>query len=395
MVWDWPSQKNRPPRPQIQSPETSRKDKANGSPHSKSHIRLRLVLGETLAAGCPPAKQGRVLSPLHRATAAACLLIATSLIAAEPPPPWAYGFKQPPPPGTAQVPPGKAAPPSTDPTRHGLPGTDRTFTRAEILEIFAPADYFPNEHPTPPDIVARGKPPVVWACARCHYHNGQGRPENAGLAGLPVDYFIGQMQAFRDGERRSTDPRKPNTPMMIEFAQGMTDDEIRAAAEYYGALKFAPWIRVVETDRAPQTTLSAGLFLPLPGGGDEPLGERIIEVPEDAEAVEIQRSPHVGFIAYVPPGSIKRGEELVTTGAGKTVACAACHGPELKGMALPNVGTMPALAGRSPSYLVRQLFDIQNGQRHGPRVELMKPVVAHLTSADMLAIAAYLASLAP
>lgn len=342
---------------------------------------------------CPIVVQP-VPSPLHRAFAAACLALATLAAAAEPPP-WAYGFKEPPAPGTAQVPPGKAPLPSPDPTRHGLPGTDRAFTRAEITNIFAPADYFPDEHPAAPDIVARGKPPVVWACARCHYHNGQGRPENAGIAGLPVDYFIDQMKAFRDSNRRSADPRKPNTPMMIEFAQGMTDEEIRAAAEYYGALKFTPWIRVVETDRAPQTTVSAGMFLQLPGGGDEPLGERIIEVPEIAEAVEIQRSPHVGFIAYAPIGSVKRGEELVTTGGGKTVACAACHGPDLKGMTLPNVGTMPALAGRSPSYLVRQLFDIQNGQRHGPRVELMKPVVANLTTADMLAIAAYLASRTP
>jgi cytochrome c553 len=64
-------------------------------------------------------------------------------------------------------------------------------------------------------------------------------------------------------------------------------------------------------------------------------------------------------------GSIKRGEELITTGGGKTLACAACHGPDLKGMTLPEVGAMPGLAGRSPSYLVRQMFDIKTGQRHG------------------------------
>jgi cytochrome c553 len=210
-----------------------------------------------------------------------------------------------------------------------------------------------------------------------------------------VDYFIAQMQAFRNGDRQSADPRKPNTPMMIEFARGMTDAEIRAAAEYYAAQPWRPWIRVVETERVPQTTISAGMYLQVPGGSDELLGHRIIEVPVDPESVEIQRSPQVGFIAYAPVGSIKRGEALVTTGAGKTVACAACHGPELKGMPLPNVGTMPGLAGRSPSYVVRQLFDIQHGHRRGLHVELMKPVVANLTTDDMLAIAAYLASLRP
>ena len=74
-----------------------------------------------------------------------------TLAAVEPPPPWAYGFKEPPPPGTQQVPPGKAASPSTDPVKYGLPGTDRQFTRAEIMTIFSPADYFPDEHPTPPE----------------------------------------------------------------------------------------------------------------------------------------------------------------------------------------------------------------------------------------------------
>jgi cytochrome c553 len=64
-------------------------------------------------------------------------------------------------------------------------------------------------------------------------------------------------------------------------------------------------------------------------------------------------------------------------------------------MTLPEVGVMPGLAGRSPSYLMRQLVDIKNGQRHGKRLELMKPVVVNLATDDMLAIVAYLASRTP
>ena len=56
---------------------------------------------------------------------------------------------------------------------------------------------------------------------------------------------------------------------------------------------------------------------------------------------------------------------------------------------------MPGLAGRSPSYLVRQMFDMQQGFRKGTWTELMKPVVANLTADDMLNIVAYTASLAP
>jgi cytochrome c553 len=315
--------------------------------------------------------------------------------AAEPPPPWAYGFKEPPPPGTPQSPPAGAGPTSTDPTPYGLPGTDRKFTLAQIRDIFAPADYFPGDHPAPPAIVSQGHAPAVWACARCHYYNGKGRPENAGISGLPVDYFVEQMLAFRNGERLSSDPRKANTPLMVEFAKAMSDGEIRAVAEYFGSMKWTPWIRVVETARVPRTTISAGMYLQDPQGGDEPIGNRIVEVPVDADAVEIQRNPRVGFIAYAPIGSVKRGEALVATGAGRTLPCAACHGPDLKGQTLAGFGSMPGLAGRSPSYLVRQMFDIKSGRRAGQRLELMKPVVAALDSDDMRDIAAYLASRKP
>lgn len=326
---------------------------------------------------------------------AAGLLVTNSLALAETPPPWAYGFADAVPANWSPPhDPAPAAPaPPPDPTTYTLPGSKLKFTRAQITDIFGPADFYPDDHAVPPSIVSHGKPPVVWACARCHYANGKGRPENAGIAALPVEYFIEQLQAFRAGDRRSSDPRKPNTKMMADFAQGMTDEEIRDAAVYYGAMKRTPWIRVVETERVPQTTISAGMFLQVPNGGDEPIGGRIIEVPEDANAVEITRSTRAGFIAYVPIGSVKRGEILVTTGGEKTVACATCHGSDLEGLAVSANGPVPGLAGRSPSYLVRQLFDMKTGQRRGTRVELMKPVVANLTTDDLRDIAAYLASL--
>jgi cytochrome c553 len=78
------------------------------------------------------------------------------------------------------------------------------------------------------------------------------------------------------------------------------------------------------------------------------------------------------------------------TGANKTTQCAVCHGPDLAGM-----GPVPGLAGRSPSYMVRQLYDMQEGTRKGLWTSLMKPVVAKLDNDDMIAIAAYLASRKP
>jgi cytochrome c553 len=142
------------------------------------------------------------------------------------------------------------------------------------------------------------------------------------------------------------------------------------------------------------------MFLPIETEHSELLGARIIEVPENVEATELLRDPHLGFIAYVPIGSVKKGEVLVTTGgativegkpvAGKTLACATCHGPDLKGLA-----EVPGIAGRSPSYLARQLYDMQQGTRKAPLSLLMRPVVANLTNDDLVAIAAYLTSLVP
>jgi cytochrome c553 len=130
--------------------------------------------------------------------------------------------------------------------------------------------------------------------------------------------------------------------------------------------------------------------LPLPSGGTEPLGNRIITLPEDPARVE-ERDPHSGFIAYVPPGSLKRGEELVRDGgAGKTVACAICHGEGLKGL-----GDVPRLAGIHPIYIVRQLFDFQVGANASSAGAQMKKVVEKLSEDDMIAIAAYAASLKP
>jgi cytochrome c553 len=123
----------------------------------------------------------------------------------------------------------------------------------------------------------------------------------------------------------------------------------------------------------------------------EPIGMRIIEVPENVEQTLVYRNPRSGFIAYAPTGSIKKGQALVTSGGnGKTVRCATCHGADLKG-----IGPVPSIAGRSPSYVARQLYDFQSGARKGPWADLMKEAVAKLTEEDFVNITAYTASLAP
>jgi cytochrome c553 len=316
------------------------------------------------------------------------ILALTPAFAADGPPAWAYGFPQP---GAAPAPaqPGGRGgqPPDTAPKR--LAGSDLEFTPAQIRDGFGPADWFPGDHPKMPEIVAHGRRPDVRACALCHYPNGKGRAENAPIAGYPASYFIQQMNDFKNGLRKSAEPRKGNTNIMIAIAKAMTDEEIKATAEYFGSMPWTPWIKVVETETVPKTRISAGLFIPLEGAEKEPIGKRIIEVPENVELSEVYRSPRSGFVAYAPPGSIKKGEALASSNS-KTVACAGCHGADLKGL-----GPVPGLAGRSPSYLVRQMYDMQAGARKGPWTPLMTKVVAQLTEEDMLALAAYAASLKP
>ena len=320
----------------------------------------------------------------------ACTFTAGVSVAADGPPGWAYGIPPgAPPPGTPPPAPAPQAAPDTS-LKH-LSGSTAEFTRAQISDAFGPADWFPGDHPSMPDVVAHGRKPDVRACSLCHYPNGKGRPENAGVAGLPNSYFIQQMNDFRNGNRKSAEPRKANTNIMIAIAKGMNEDEIKAAAEYFGSMKWTPWMKVVESSTVPKTRIQGGMYLRLEGNETEPLGQRIIETPENVEGTEVLRDARSGFMVYVPMGSVKKGEALATTGgSGKTTQCAVCHGPDLRGL-----GPVPGIAGRSPSYMVRQLYDMQQGIRKGVWSDLMKPVVSKLTEEDLLNIAAYTASLKP
>jgi cytochrome c553 len=323
---------------------------------------------------------------------------------------WAYGVTTPPAPGDKAIPqalPSRALNPKQDPFEQTRPrrveGSNATYSRLEIRDLGNVIDWFPGDHPPMSHIIRHGPAslgPAARGCGSCHLPNGKGRPENAPVTDLPVTYFIRQMLECRDGLRVSSDPRKPNTPTMTILAKGMTDEEIKTSAEYFAAMKWTPWTRVIETDRVPKTRIAGNLFLVTGAARSEPIAGRIIEVPEDEEQSEVLRNPRSGFIAYVPVGSIKRGENLVTTGGlslvdgkiipGKTVICATCHGPDLRGLA-----DVPGIAGRSPSYLVRQLYDLQTGARKGTSAPLMQPVVANLTGDDLVAIAAYVTSLVP
>lgn len=264
---------------------------------------------------------------------------------------WAYGF-------TSVANAGDKAQPQALPTSKPRPGEDLaeqtrprqaagsagSYSLVQIRDLHNVIDWFPSDHPAMTDLILHGPAAMGEAgrgCGSCHLPNGRGRPEHAPVAGLPSAYFVRQIQDFRDGLRRSADPRKPNVNTMIELAMALSDAEVREGARYFGSI-----------------------------------------------------SP------YVPPGSLRRGKELVATGGmkivggrivqGRTTACGTCHGLNLTGVVDADV---PPIAGRSPSYLVLQMWDIQQGTRNGAQVQLMKLVLANLTTDDLTAIASYVATM--
>ena len=264
-----------------------------------------------------------------------------------------------------------------------VPGSSKAYSQDQIDDLANPPDWFPEEHPPMPKVVAHGAGGDTLGCASCHLGSGLGHPESANLAGMSAAYIERQISDFKAHLRMGE--------AMNDIARDLTDEDARQAAEWFASLKPKVWQPVVETDRVPKTYINIHLMrMPLPGAGDEPIGERIIELPQDIARAE-SRDPHSGFIAYVPKGSIEKGKALVTTGGeGKTIQCAICHGPALGGL-----GEVPMIAGHSPMYIFRQLYYFKDGSRHGSMGALMKGVVAQMTQEDMLDIAAYVASLPP
>ena len=285
-------------------------------------------------------------------------------------PAWAFPVIQ------AQLPPEAPGPKQIE-------GSTKSYTPGQIDDLLNPPDWFPEAHKPAPSIVQKGHGGAL-ACGACHLMSGFGHPESADLTGFTADYFIQQMADFKAGVRK-------DYARMNGIAKELSDQEIREAAEWFAALPRGKWVRVVEAAMVPKTFVGQGRmrFVDPKQTGMEPIGSRIIMLPEDQEKARL-RDPRSGFVAYVPPGSLSKGRALANGGGGKTVACNICHGDGLKGLA-----NVPRLAGNHPIYIARQLHLFKEGDRTGPDSALMKKPVMNLTDADILNLSAYIASLPP
>jgi cytochrome c553 len=299
--------------------------------------------------------------------------------AQEAPPAWAY-----------PVAPKDYVPPADDGSKRHVPGSSAGFTLTEIRDLFFALDWFPDAHPPMPQVVAVGRKPDLRPCGVCHRPEGVGGPENASLAGLPEDYILRQIDDYRSGARSTAVKERAHVFRMIAGLKGLSEAEIKQAAAYFAALRL-PWrIKVLEADSVPTSYVPAWYFTPKNDGQTEKLGERILEMPDDEEAF-VDRDSRVTFTAYVPRGSIARGAALVAGQEAERIpACATCHGEGLRGM-----GSIPPLAGRSPTMIFRQLWEFKTGSRNGQLAAPMQANVANMTQSDMIAVAAHIAALPP
>ena len=309
-----------------------------------------------------------------------CALLApAATLAADGPPAWAYPRNNP-----------DYKPPIDDGKPVRVPDSSASYTWSQLRDRFIAPIWHPDDHRVMPDVVGGGRKPSVFAFGFCHRPTGPGGPENADLAGLPKSYIIQQMTDYRNGARTTAAPERGPPKLMIELSKSITDAEIDAAAGYFSALQPRKRIKVVESDMVPKSYIAGLVWAATENGEREPLGQRILEIPDDLIQFE-SRDPRSTFTAYVPVGSLAKGEALVNKGGpGKTFQCAPCHGPDLKGL-----GPLPSIVARSPSYMFRQLYDFAHGARTGEWSPLMAQVVSNLDQNDMLAIVAYLASLDP
>jgi cytochrome c553 len=271
-------------------------------------------------------------------------------------------------------------------TPRTLPGSSAHFTDAQLHDRNHAVDWRPNEHPALPPSVAVGAG-AANACGFCHLPDGAGRPENAALAGLSADYIREQVEAFASGERAPLDGKWAPSAFMGTIAKAADAKAVREAADYFSRLRFTSHVRVVERAQIARA-VPLNYVYSLDTTKTEPIGTRIVEVPETAERFEM-RDTHLLYTAYVPPGAVAAGMALAQSGGPAGQPCALCHGVGLKG------GIAPPLAGRSPSFLARQLFGFRAGTRGNTAAAPMRMVAEQLSDRNIIDLAAYAGSRRP
>ncbi|MBQ0935322.1 c-type cytochrome [Ideonella paludis] len=72
---------------------------------------------------------------------------------------------------------------------------------------------------------------LAATCAQCHGTDGKAVEGEAmvRLAGLPEDYILSQLMAFRNGQRQAT--------IMHQITKGYSQEQLETLAKYFGSKK--------------------------------------------------------------------------------------------------------------------------------------------------------------
>lgn len=183
---------------------------------------------------------------------------------------------------------------------------------------------------------AQDKPPaqVSQVCAACHGADGNSTaPANPKIAGQFSEYLEKQLRDFMPQSGKK--PRRESA-VMNGMVANLSDTDVQVLASYYAAQAFKP---AVASDKA--------------------------------LASEGQKLWRGGDVAHGLP------------------ACAGCHGPS--GAGIP--AQYPRLGGQYAEYVAAQLQAFRSGARANDPSGMMRGVAAHLTDAQIRALAEYVAGL--
>lgn len=260
-----------------------------------------------------------------------------------------------------------------------LPGSPIIFHRSAFHGMTQAIDWFPDAHPPAPEVVLHATGDGGYPCGYCHLPDGRGRPENARLQGLPIDYIVEQVEAFASGARRAALPDYLPARYMAEVAHAIKPADLKAAAAYFSQLEPQSHTQIIEAATIPAAAVWRFVYR-FEQSRHEALGQRIIEGPVEGEGFEL-RDPETRYIAYVPEGAIARGRDIAEHGASGGPACVTCHGQALVG-----------IAGASPTFLARQLMGFRSKARNDPGAAPMQEVAGPLTDAQIIDVAAFVGS---
>ena len=175
---------------------------------------------------------------------------------------------------------------------------------------------------------------------------------------MPPEYIIRQMTYFKSGARSEETRMGP-------IARASSDEDVREAAAYFAAITPAPFVKVIEAATPPKTYVSADARHRRihPDGGTEPIGRRIVQIPEDPMRTAI-RMPYARSRSSLRTAIAARNSTAARSARRASSSCSVGI-PNAAITASPmNFSTVPPWWARTASWRIRA--DARSTRRASP-----------------------------